>query len=138
MLERLVLSLFLLLLALALLKGARWFVSRQRQQRLRSLSEAERLPGAGILYFWTERCVQCRTLQEPALRRLPELLGEPVPVTKVNALEAPDIARRYGVLTVPTTAVFGADGRLVAINTGYAPAEQLAAQLRSSATPALR
>lgn len=85
-----------------------------------------------VLYFTTPTCAVCRTHQEPALRRL-----EGIEVRKVDAIENPELAKRYHVYTVPTTVVLGSDGVPVAVNYGYAPAEKLRRQLGEAAAPAL-
>jgi len=39
------------------------------------------------------------------------------------------VARRFGVLTVPTTAILDPSGRLTALNNGFAPTSRLAEQV---------
>jgi thioredoxin 1 len=85
-----------------------------------------------ILYFTTPECVECRLRQEPALRELEERFGPRLVVEKRDAIEETELARRYRVRTVPTTAVFGPDGRLVEINYGFASSERLAGQLATA------
>lgn len=82
----------------------------------------------GVVYFWTETCGQCRTMQAPTLDRVTEAWPQ-VKVVSVNAVERPDVASRFGVLTVPTTAVIDAAGSLRAVNHGYADVETLKKQL---------
>jgi thiol-disulfide isomerase/thioredoxin len=95
------------------------------------LAELGLRSGPGIVYFWTETCGQCRTMQAPALDRVTEALPH-VEVIAVNALEHPAMASRFGVLTVPTTAVVDSSERLRAVNHGYADAETLMSQLAAS------
>jgi thioredoxin 1 len=82
----------------------------------------------GIVYFWTETCGQCRTMQAPALDRVTEALPQ-VEVVSINAVERWKVASRFGVLTVPTTAVIDGAGSLRAVNHGYADVETLRSQL---------
>jgi thioredoxin-like negative regulator of GroEL len=80
-----------------------------------------------ILYFTTEQCTTCKTLQEPALRRLE------AEVRKVDAIAERALAERYAIFTVPSTVVIAADGRAAHVNYGYAPADKLRKQLAATA-----
>jgi thioredoxin-like negative regulator of GroEL len=82
----------------------------------------------GIVYVWTETCGQCRTMQAPALDRVTEAMPQ-VEVVSINAVERSNVASRFGVLTVPTTAVIDSAGSLRAVNHGYADVETLKGQL---------
>jgi hypothetical protein len=79
-----------------------------------------------ILYFTTEQCSTCRTLQEPALRELSS------PVRKVDAIEERELAERYAIFTVPSTVVIRRDGTAAEVNYGYAPAAKLRSQLAAA------
>ena len=85
-----------------------------------------------ILYFTTPDCVACKTVQRPALERLKEQLGERLQVVEVNAQEQPDLAVRWGVLSVPTTFIINERGQLRHVNHGAARAEKLLQQLESA------
>ena len=50
-------------------------------------------------------------------------------MVSVNASQQPAIADRFGVMTVPTTAVIDGTGHLQAVNHGYADARTLQEQL---------
>jgi hypothetical protein len=52
-----------------------------------------------------------------------------VRVIEVDASARPDVASRFGVLTAPTTVVLEPDGRVRALNHGFAGADRLASQL---------
>ena len=82
-----------------------------------------------LLYFYTEHCVPCKALQAPALERLSEAYPGRFSLVEVNALENDALARRFHILTVPSTVVLGEDGRVIDANLGYAPAKKLAVQL---------
>jgi thioredoxin 1 len=84
--------------------------------------------GPAVVYFWTETCGQCRTMQTPALNRLTETMAA-VRMVSVNAVQQPALADRFGVMTVPTTVVIDEAGHLRAINHGYADERTLRAQL---------
>jgi hypothetical protein len=105
--------------------GARTRRTVARLNRLAAFPPAE----ARILYFTSERCVQCRTRQEPALRALAAAAPEPLHVETFDAARGAGPAATYRILTAPSTVVVRADGRVAAINHGFAPAERIAAQL---------
>lgn len=84
---------------------------------------------ARILYFTSERCVQCRTRQSPALDELARAAPEPVQIETYDAARDRAVASAYSILTAPSTVVMHADGRVVAINHGFTPADRLATQL---------
>lgn len=82
-----------------------------------------------ILYFTTPYCVPCKTTQRPALDRLLELTGERVQLIQVDAIEQPDLAESWGVLSVPTTFVIDSGGQARRVNHGVTSAEKLLEQL---------
>lgn len=83
-----------------------------------------------ILYFTTPDCAACKAVQRPALNRLAVRLGEGLQVVEVNAYERPDLAKDWGVMSVPTTFILDAQGRPRHVNHGVAPAEKLLEQLK--------
>jgi thiol-disulfide isomerase/thioredoxin len=90
----------------------------------------EYIPGSpAVLYFTMEGCVPCKTTQRPALDRLSEIIGEKIQIIWVDALERPDLAESWGVLSVPTTFIIDSDGQPRRVNHGVALAEKLLAQL---------
>ena len=92
---------------------------------------ASRRPGIpAILYFTTPTCSPCKTVQRPALQALLTELGDAVQVIEVNALEQPEAADRWGVLSVPTTFILDKLGRPREINYGVAGVEKLRHQLQ--------
>lgn len=90
-------------------------------------------PGkAAILYFTMLGCMPCETTQKPALARLKEIVGGQVQVIQVDALERPDLAESWGVLSVPTTFVIDSKGEPRRVNHGVALAEKLLEQLEQA------
>jgi hypothetical protein len=131
-----VLALILALVAVA----RRLFEGRTRHTVARLNAQGKHRGGpARILYFTSERCVQCKTRQEPALRSLLADAPEPVALEHFDAARDREAASTYRILTAPSTVVIGRDGRVAAINHGFAPAERIASQLGwvSSASAAM-
>jgi len=85
--------------------------------------------GVRILAFSSDDCRPCHTLQKPALERLLAKRPDALNVTYIDAPSAPELTRRYQVLTVPTTVVLDATGKPRAINYGFANADKLLAQI---------
>ena len=100
---------------------------RARRRVVGEVGTLTRADGPSILYFTTDSCSVCRTHQEPALSSL-----EGVPVRKVDAVVEAALARRFGVLTVPTTVVLDADGTTRHVNYGFATASKLREQLNTA------
>ena len=89
------------------------------------------LPGLpGILYFTTPDCITCRAAQRPALTDLQKQLDGGVQVIEIDAVERPDLARRWSVLSVPTTFILDRDGRTRQVNHGFASTAKLRSQLQ--------
>lgn len=84
-----------------------------------------------LLAFSTPQCQQCWLLQKPALEEV-AARADRVEILPINALEQPELAERYGILTVPSTVVLKPDGRASAVNFGYAPARQLLEQIAAA------
>ncbi|RPI94603.1 MAG: thioredoxin [Chloroflexi bacterium] len=82
-----------------------------------------------ILYFTSPTCVPCKTQQRPAIQRLLSELGDRVQVIEVDALEQPDAADRWGVLSIPTTFILDRQGQPRTVNYGVTRADKLKHQL---------
>lgn len=82
-----------------------------------------------ILYFTTPDCTVCRTTQRPALARLQNLLGDQLQLIEINAYEKPELARDWGVLSVPTTFVLDNQGHPLHVNHGVTSTDKLLQQL---------
>ncbi len=84
-----------------------------------------------IVYFTTPNCVPCKTVQRPALNQLAGLMGDKLEVIEIDATQRPDLAKQWGVLSVPTTFLLDARGEARYVNNGVARAEKLMEQLRT-------
>ena len=82
-----------------------------------------------LLYFTTPTCAPCKTVQKPAIAQIQEKLGEMLSVIEVDASQQPEMAERWGVLSVPTTFVIDSRGQARYVNHGVARADKLLKQL---------
>jgi thiol-disulfide isomerase/thioredoxin len=90
--------------------------------------------GPAIIQFTTRYCALCRA----AAPKLHEAaVNEAVAYAHVDVGERPEVARAYGIRTVPTIAVAGADGRVHGVWTGL-PADGEVADAARRARKALR
>lgn len=132
MLERLAVAAALVaLFLLAVALGRRWYAWRNDRIEARLRASAPTVEAVGaprIVYFTTQTCVVCKAQQEPALAALLRHTDE-VQVERHDAIENRALADEYGVLSVPTTAVYDRSGQLVTVNRGFTPAAVLLAQI---------
>ena len=84
-----------------------------------------------LVYFTTPDCVPCKTVQRPAIDRVLNLLGEKLQVIEIDATERPDLAKVWGVMSVPTTFILDARGEARYVNNGVARAEKLLEQIQT-------
>ncbi len=87
-----------------------------------------------LLVFTTPYCALCKTKQAAIIAELQQELGQTIEVTKINAIAEPDLAKQYGVMTVPSTFIIDPQGKLSAINHGFANLEKLHNQIQQVAT----
>jgi thiol-disulfide isomerase/thioredoxin len=84
-----------------------------------------------IVYFTTPDCVPCKTIQRPALNQVSKILGEGLQVVEIDATQRPDLAKIWGVMSVPTTFLLDARGEARFVNNGVARVEKLMEQIRT-------
>ena len=79
-------------------------------------SEFDSFIAAGdvLVDFWATWCGPCR-MQAPILEQLDSELGGSVKIGKVDVDEEPELARRFGVMSIPTLIAFR-DGKAIAQN----------------------
>ena len=128
------------LLVCVIVRYGRRFVEKRRQLAFAALpqpslsgvnrvgADTTRAP-VRILAFSSADCHQCHTMQTPALQRVTEARKCQVGVEEIDAPGSPELARRYQVLTVPTTVVLDATGRVHALNYGFASTQRLLEQV---------
>jgi thioredoxin 1 len=126
----------ILLIALAGMGGlwlAWWGLKSRLRRSIRVNREALNDDYPTLLYFHSDDCAPCRVQQSPILDSLQQELGDCVRFQDYDALAYPELARRYRVLTVPTTVVIAPGGEVVAVNYGVARADKLQRQLEEAA-----
>ena len=82
-----------------------------------------------LIYFTTPTCAPCKTVQRPAIQKLSQTLGNALHVIEIDATEKPELASRWGVMSVPTTFVIDPKGKLRHVNHGVTRAEKLLVQI---------
>ncbi len=83
--------------------------------------EADVLKASGpvVVDFWAEWCGPCRMIA-PALDAISTKLGDKVKIVKLNVDENPNVAGKYGIMSIPTLLMFK-DGQLVDRKVGASP-----------------
>jgi thioredoxin 1 len=76
-----------------------------------------------IVDFWADWCGPCHAVA-PVLDQIAEERADELRVVKVNIDEEPEIARRYGVMSIPTIVLFE-DGEPAAAAVGAQPKRPL-------------
>ena len=79
-----------------------------------------------LLDFWASWCGPCRMV----LPIIEQIAGErdDIKVAKINVDEEPELAREFGVMSIPTLVVMK-DGRIVSKSMGAKPKAQILAML---------
>ena len=78
-----------------------------------------------LVDFWAAWCGPCRMLA-PAVAQIAAECEGKVKVGKVNVDEEPELAQRFGIMSIPTVLVFK-DGKKVNQSIGLVPKEKLLA-----------
>jgi Thioredoxin len=108
-----------------------------QRELLGSVVETTGIPGPlpSILYFTGEACTICHTAQKPALRTLAAGIDPGIEIREIDIAAEPELARRYRVMSLPTTIVLDASGQVIDINVGFASGEVLRRQLVDAGMP---
>lgn len=89
--------------------------------------EAVKAAPVAMVDFWAEWCGPCKMLS-PAVEELAAQYEGRALVAKVNVDEEPDLARRFGIMSIPTV-VFLKDGQEVERKVGLMPGAMFSAVL---------
>ena len=81
-----------------------------------------------LLDFWASWCGPCRMLS-PIVDEIAEEQSGSVKVGKVNIDEQPELASRFGVMSIPTLMVWK-DGKLTDTSVGVKPKHMIEEMLR--------
>jgi thioredoxin 1 len=81
-----------------------------------------------LITFSGAWCVDCRT-QKRIIDGVVADWNREVEVAYVDVIAESELARRFDVMTVPTTVVAAPDGRIASINRGLVDGDRLRAQL---------
>lgn len=132
MIENTLLTIGIIAAGFAAFQVLRWYQVLRANRRIAAqdtlLQSVE--PGrATILYFTATWCSACKLHQQPALQDLESELGDRVQIIQVDIETQPDDAKRWGVMSLPTTYILNADGEAKAVNYGVASAQKLKQQL---------
>ena len=80
-----------------------------------------------LVDFWATWCPPCRMIA-PAIDALAGEYAGRVKVAKLDVDEAPDVAEKFGIQSIPTLLVFK-DGRVVEQRVGALPQAEMARML---------
>lgn len=128
MIERILLSLLIILLGVAMLLALRYMhLRRIRQAALMALDASGRTT---VLYFRSDSCAPCAT-QTAYLRKIEREYDGRLAIRKIDTDLEPETAARYSVFTLPTTLILDSSGQVKHINYGLTAANKLARQLES-------
>jgi thiol-disulfide isomerase/thioredoxin len=111
-----------------------WLINQRLLLRARSniFTLFNQLPNKPVIvYFTTPDCAPCKTVQRPALNRVTQILGDSLEVVEIDATQRPDLAKQWGVMSVPTTFLLDARGEARYVNNGVTRAEKLMEQLQT-------
>jgi thioredoxin 1 len=127
---RLILAIGIIILGAA----AYWLINQRLLVRARNnVSTLFKTPPKNpvLVYFTTPDCAPCKTVQGPAIEQVRSMLGEKLQVVEINAYERPDLAKLWGVMSVPTTFLLDARGEPHYVNNGVARANKLMEQIQT-------
>ena len=80
-----------------------------------------------LVDFWATWCGPCRMVS-PIVEELSEELDDSIQVAKVNVDEEPELASKFGVMSIPTL-VLVKEGAVAATSVGARPKEDIRQQL---------
>jgi thioredoxin-like negative regulator of GroEL len=135
MIERLILSFFLIAIVPAGAKIILSFLAWRTRRTFHVHRISAHLPRPVLLYFWSDRCTQCKTQEREisAAQNILRQFGKQFDIRKINALEDRKTAELYRVMTVPTVILLDEDEQPVAVHPGFTRAKTISEQYLRSA-----
>ena len=89
----------------------------------------------GIVLFTADYCGPCKHRQRPTIQKVIAHFGvDAIQFIMVDVDVLPDVANRWGVMSLPTTVMLDKSGQPVHINHGVTPRETLTHQLQTMLT----
>ena len=85
-----------------------------------------------VLFFSSPDCAPCRTMQKPVMEQLAHYFGDRLNIVEIDTTRKPEIAKRWGVQSLPTTIIIDQTGRARSINHGVAALKTLERQITST------
>jgi len=126
-LSRAGIALFIIMAGMIITLLVQYWSKKQAVQQFSELG-ALRPDMPTLVYFTTSTCVPCKTIQRPAIQQLSQQLGDRINVVEIDAVEKPEVATRWGVMSVPTTFVIDPRGAVKHVNHGVVRFEKLRQQ----------
>ncbi len=86
----------------------------------------------GIVLFTADYCGPCKHRQRPTIQKVIAHFGDQtIQFIQIDVDTMPDVADRWGVMSLPTTVILDKDGQPIHINHGVTPQEILTHQLQT-------
>ena len=82
-----------------------------------------------LVDFWAEWCMPCRMVA-PTVEAIAKKYKDKLKVCKLNVDEAPKTSSEYGIMSIPTLAIFKG-GKIVDTVVGVVPESELASKVDS-------
>lgn len=76
-----------------------------------------------LVDFWAEWCGPCKMLA-PVIEELKDELGEKVKICKVNIDNEPELAVKFGIVSIPTVIIFN-NGEAIQKSVGFTSKDEL-------------